>query len=98
MLTVTLGSTGITVPKNAFGALPIQRVTSDYAVKLLRKAYDAGVRFFDTANGYTDSEEKIGKAFEGIRENIYIATKTGAKDSETFWKHLNLSLERMKTT
>ena len=98
MLTVTLGSTGITVPKNAFGALPIQRVSEGYAVMLLRKAYGAGVRFFDSANGYTDSEEKIGKAFEGIRENVYIATKTGAKDAETFWKHLNLSLERLKTT
>lgn len=94
---VTLGSTGITVPKNGFGALPIQRVTADYAVMLLRKAYDAGVRFFDTANGYTDSEEKIGKAFHEIRENIYIATKTGARDAETFRKHLNLSLERMQT-
>ena len=98
MLTVTLGSTGITVPKNAFGALPIQRVTENYAVMLLRKAYDAGVRFFDTANGYTDSEAKIGAALSDVRENIFIATKTGAKDAETFWKHLNLSLERLKTS
>ena len=49
MHTVTLGSTNITVNKNAFGALPIQRVSDDYAVMLLRKAYDGGIRFFDTA-------------------------------------------------
>ena len=47
--TVTLGSTGITVPKNGFGALPIQRISSADAVYLLHKAYDAGFRFFDTA-------------------------------------------------
>ena len=56
MHTVTLGSTGITVNKNAFGALPIQRVSDDYAVLLLKKANDYGVRFFDTARMYTDSE------------------------------------------
>ncbi len=97
MMTVTLGSTGITVPKNAFGALPIQRCDEDTAVKLLRKAYDNGIRFFDTANAYTDSEYKIGQALADVRDDIYIATKTGASTVEGFWQHLNLSLERMKT-
>ncbi len=97
MLTVTLGSTGITVPKNAFGALPIQRVSEDYAAMLLRKAYDNGIRYFDTAHGYTDSEKKIGIALSDVRSEIYIATKTGSTTVEGFWADLNLSLERMKT-
>ena len=63
MKTITLGSTGISVPQNAFGALPIQRVNLDNAVKILRKAYDGGMRFFDTARAYSDSEEKMGEAF-----------------------------------
>ena len=46
---VTLGRTGITVNKNGFGALPIQRVSQEDAVALARKAYKAGIRFFDTA-------------------------------------------------
>ena len=58
MRNITLGRTGITVPQNAFGALPIQRVSTEDAVKLLRKAYDGGMRFFDTARAYSDSEEK----------------------------------------
>ena len=49
MKNVTLGRTGITVPQNGFGALPIQRVPMETAVKLLRNAYDGGIRFFDTA-------------------------------------------------
>ena len=97
MKTVTLGSTGIVSPKNAFGALPIQRVSEEYAGQLLRRAYEAGFTFFDTANMYTDSEKKIGLALHDVRDKIHIATKTGAKDAETFWKHLNNSLEMLQT-
>lgn len=93
MREITLGSTGITVPQNGFGALPVQRVNEETAVKLLRKAYEGGMRFFDTARAYSDSEEKVGAAFEGIRENIYIATKTAAKTPEEFWKQLEISLK-----
>ena len=97
MVTVTLGKTGITVQKNAFGALPIQRIGTEAAVGLLRKAYESGVNFFDTARWYTDSEEKLGEAFEGIREKIYIATKTGADTAEGFWKDLHPSLKNLRT-
>ncbi len=97
MAKVTLGRTGITVEKNAFGALPIQRVSSEVAVKLLRKAYDGGVRFFDTARWYTDSEEKLGEAFSGMRDKVFIATKTGAKNADDFWKDLDISLHNLRT-
>ncbi len=92
---VTLGSTGITVNKNAFGALPIQRVSDDYAVMLLKKAYDAGVRFFDTARSYTDSEHKVGLAFGAMREKVFISTKTAATTVEQFWSDLEISLSHL---
>lgn len=82
MKQVTLGKTGITVPQNAFGALPVQRVGMDEAVRILRRAYEGGMRFFDTARAYSDSEEKLGNAFEGMRGKVYIATKTMAKTPE----------------
>ena len=94
---VRLGNTGIEVPKNAFGALPVQRVTVEEAVRLLRKAYDGGMRFFDTARFYTDSEIKLGEAFDGMREKVYIATKTGATTVEQFWKDLQTSLNNLRT-
>ena len=97
MKTVTLGKTGITVPQNAFGALPIQRVTKEEAVRILQKAYDGGMLYFDTARAYSDSEEKIGAAFEGMRDKIFIATKTMAKTPEQFWKDLDTSLTNLKT-
>lgn len=97
MAKVTLGKTGITVEKNSFGALPIQRISKEEAVKLLRRAYEKGITFFDTARWYTDSEEKLGEAFEGIREKVIIATKTGSANAEGFWKDLHTSLEKLRT-
>ena len=97
MPNVTLGRTGITVNKNGFGALPIQRISQSEAVRLLRKAYDSGITFFDTARAYTDSEEKVGIAFEGKRQNIVLATKTGAQNPVGFWKDLEESLRLLKT-
>ena len=75
---VTLGKTGITVNKNGFGALPIQRISFDEAAAVLRRAYDGGVRYFDTARFYTDSEAKIAYALGDVRSDIYIATKSMA--------------------
>jgi uncharacterized protein len=97
MTGVTLGSTGITTDRNGFGAIPIQRVDMETAVFLLRKAYAGGITFFDTSRVYTDSEEKMGKAFEGMREKIFIATKTFARTPEDFWKSLETSLATLKT-
>ncbi len=97
MSTVTLGKTGITTNKNGFGALPVQRVSLEDAVKILRKAYEGGITFFDTARYYSDSEKKLGAAFEGMRDKIIIATKTGATTAEGFWKDLETSLSLLKT-
>lgn len=97
MKQIVLGSTGIKTPQNAFGALPIQRISTDAAVSLLRKAYDGGMTFFDTARAYSDSEEKMGKAFKGMRDKIFIATKTMAKTPEQFWEHLHTSLKNLGT-
>ena len=97
MTQVTLGTTQITVNKNGFGALPIQRVTMEEAKKLLQKAFASGITFYDTARAYTDSEEKIGEALSQVRDQIYIATKTAAKTAEGFWKDLETSLRLLKT-
>ncbi len=98
MKNVTLGSTGITVVQNCFGALPIQRRDKETAVKILRKAYEGGFRFFDTARAYTDSEEKLGEAFSIYDRDSYILTsKTMSRDTEGYWKDLETSLHNLRT-
>lgn len=97
MAQVTLGKTGITVNKNGFGALPIQRISHKDAAALLRRAFDGGIDFFDTARAYSDSEEKISLGLGDVRTRLYIASKTGAQTAEDFWKDLHTSLTNLKT-
>lgn len=94
---VILGRTEIAVPKNGFGALPIQRIGREEAAALLRKAYAGGIRFFDTARFYTDSEEKIGYALEDVRDSIYLASKTMAATPEDFKEQLATTLQNLRT-
>ena len=74
--TTRLGRTNLTVTRTAFGVLPLQRVDMPESVRILRRAYDAGITFYDTARAYTDSEEKIGNALSDVRSSIIIATKS----------------------
>ena len=97
MAEVTLGRTNITVDRNGFGALPLQRIPLEDAVKLLQKAYEGGITFFDTARAYTDSEEKLGHALSGVRPHVFIATKTAAENANDFQKDLEASLSLLKT-
>lgn len=95
---ITLGKSGLVVSKPGFGALPIQRADMETAKAILRRAVEGGITYFDSANGYTDSEEKLGAALAGIpRESYVISTKSGGKDRETLAKHIDLSLMRLRT-
>jgi predicted aldo/keto reductase-like oxidoreductase len=100
MKTVRLGKTGLYVSRVGFGGIPIQRLTEAEAVRVVQGCLDLGVTFIDTANGYTTSEERIGKALAataGLREQVVIATKTGARDRAGARAHLELSLRRLQT-
>ncbi|MDR2841696.1 MAG: aldo/keto reductase [Spirochaetaceae bacterium] len=94
---ITLGRTGITVNKNGFGALPVQRRTMAESQQILRAAFDAGINYFDTARSYTDSEEKLGRALCDVRKKIIIATKTHSANVKDFNTHLETSLNLLKT-
>ena len=97
MAKVKLGRTGIITEQNAFGALPIQRISFEAAGKLLNRALDGGMTFIDTARAYTDSEEKIGASIAHRRNEYYLASKTMAKTPEGFWQDLHTSLRNLKT-
>ena len=96
-MSITLGKTGLTIEKNGFGCLPIQRVSRQEAVRLLRRAYDGGMNYFDTARAYTDSEEKVGEAFAGMRDKVILATKSQAQTGEQMKQDLETSLRMLKT-
>ena len=92
MRTVPLGRAGLHV---AEGGIPIQRLTHDEAVAVVRGCLDLGVTLIDTAHGYTTSEERIGAAIAGRREGLVLASKTPAGTGPEAEAHLAESLRRL---
>jgi len=92
---IRLGKTGMMVSRLGFGGIPIQRVSEDEAVAVVQRCFDLGITFFDTANAYTTSEARIGKAIKGCRGEVIIATKSTSRSREGVEKHLNMSLEHL---
>ena len=92
-----LGKTELMVEKQGFGCLPIQRCTRQEAAALLRRAVDGGINYFDTARSYTDSEEKMGYALKGVRDKIWLATKSHAQTGQALMADLETSLRDLQT-
>ena len=58
------------VPRIGMGGIPIQRLTPEQSDRVLEKAVEMGITFFDTARAYSDSEEKLGRALGDVRDRI----------------------------
>jgi len=91
------GKTALTVGRTGFGCIPIQRISYDESTALLRHAYENGVTLYDTANGYTTSEDRIGVALHHVRDKIVLCTKSGAQTPDTLMKHIENSLKMLRT-
>ena len=92
---VRLGRTEMMVSRLGFGGIPIQRVSEDEAVAVVRRCLELGINFIDTANAYTTSEERIGKAISGRREGLILATKSQSRSRNGVERHLKLSLQNL---
>ncbi len=92
-----LGRTGLKVKTLGFGGIPIQRVSEEEAIEVVRRCYELGINYYDTARGYTNSEERIGKALEDVREEVYLATKSHQLTKEGILEELETSLKNLQT-
>lgn len=92
-----LGRTGLKVKTLGFGGIPIQRLSEEDAVDVVKHCYDVGMNYFDTARAYTISEERIGKALEDVRDQVFYATKSGRRTAEDLEKELEQSLKNLRT-
>ena len=97
MKTRRLGKTGMTVSVVGFGGIPIQGASFEEADRILRKALELGINFFDSARGYTDSEEKMGRTLPAIRDKIYIATKALSRSAPKLAAEIETSLRNLRT-
>jgi len=94
---IRLGKTDMMVSRVGFGGIPIQRLTEDEAVTVVRRCLDLGVTFLDSSHAYSSSEERIGKAIAGRREELVLSTRTPSRTRDGAASDLNLSLERLGT-
>ena len=97
MMKNVLGKTGLKVTTMGFGGIPIQRVSEEESVEIVRRCYELGMNFFDTARAYTVSEERVGKALEDVRDKVIIATKSGQRTAEGIEEELAISLKNLRT-
>ena len=97
MLTRPLGRTDIEATVVGFGGIPIQGLSSADAEAVLLRAVERGINFFDTARGYTDSEEKIGKALAPHRDRIYLASKAMSRTADAMRGELETSLRLLRS-
>ncbi len=94
---IILGKTGLKISRMGFGGIPIQRIDKEGTKKLLEKMRDAGVNYIDTARGYTVSEEYLGYALAGMRDQFVLATKSMARTKEAMEKDIAISLKNLCT-
>ena len=92
-----LGKTGLKISRLGFGGIPIQRIDAEGTKVLMHQLKDAGVNFIDTARGYTVSEEYLGYALEGIREDFVIATKSMSRTKDAMAADIEVSLRNLRT-
>ena len=97
MNTIRLAGTDLEISEIGFGGIPIMTLSMNAAVSIVKYCFDHGITFFDTANMYLSSEEKIGTALEAVREKVVIATKTAQRDAKEVAAHIDLSLRQLKT-
>lgn len=92
-----LGKTGLKISRLGFGGIPIQRIDAEGTKKVIHYLHDMGVNYIDTARGYTVSEEYLGYALEGIRQDFILATKSMARTKEAMAKDIDISLKNLRT-
>ena len=92
-----LGRTGHQSSALVYGAAALSDVDQDTADASVQEALDAGINHFDVAADYGDAELRLGPWMPRIRDDIFLATKTGDRDREGAWASINRSLERLQT-
>ncbi len=95
MKKIRLGKSGLMVSEVGFGGIPIQRLSEAGAVAVVQHCLDRGVNYIDTARVYGPSEERIGKAIRGRRDQVILASKSTARDRAGLLADLETSLKTL---
>jgi predicted aldo/keto reductase-like oxidoreductase len=75
----------------------VKTLGTDERVAMVRRAFDKGVRYFDTARVYDESESIVGRGLKGVRAQVFLATKVAVADPAQVRKSLETSLKQLDT-
>ena len=96
-----LGNTGVKLPIFGLGGAGQTPLSWDgketEARELIEKAFNLGIRYFDTAASYGPSEDYLGKVLPSKRSEIFLVSKTAQRDRDGAWRELERSLKRLNT-
>ena len=100
--TRVLGKTGVKLPILGFGGAALPKVfgsslSLDDRVKLVRYAYDRGVRYYDTAGNYMESQWILGEALKDVRDNVFLTSKVEVTRAGKTRRAFEKVLGQMKT-
>ncbi|UCE48048.1 MAG: aldo/keto reductase [Phycisphaerales bacterium] len=100
--TRAFGKTGIKLPILGYGGAALPKVwgnplSTEDRVKLVRYAYDRGLRYFDTAGNYMESQSILGKGLQEVRDNVYLVTKVETADPAKVRGAVEKSLKELNT-
>ena len=94
---LTFGRTGHESTRIIFGAAALGSVSQDDTDRTVDRLLEAGVNHFDTAASYGESELRLGPWMGRIRDDIFLATKTGERTFQAAYDQIRMSLERLQT-
>jgi aryl-alcohol dehydrogenase-like predicted oxidoreductase len=92
-----LGRIGHETSVLVYGAAALGEVTQEVADASLEQALAAGINHLDTAASYGRAEERMGPTVQRVRDQVFLATKSGERRAEDAWRELNRSLELLRT-
>ena len=102
------GKTGYTLPVFGHGGsamieafrkdLSVTLPSLDGRIAMVRHGYNQGIRYFDTARTYDESEPIMGEALKDVRDDLYLATKVAAPSPAAVRKSVETSLEQLQTS
>jgi predicted aldo/keto reductase-like oxidoreductase len=103
--TRVLGKTGVELPRLGYGGVAlvtqwrfnVPQYSEEQRVELVRYAYERGIRYFDTAGNYFESEELMGRGLEGIRHGVFLNTKVETTDPTKVRQAVERSLVKLRT-
>ena len=91
------GRTGVELSVVGFGGIVVMDEDPSSAARIVAKAVERGINYFDVAPTYGNAEERLGPALEPYRKSVFLACKTGKRKREEATAELHQSLERLRT-